>query len=363
MLKISQSIRELVPYPPGKPREELQRELGIEKSFKLASNESPLPPSPEAIAAISEALGELNRYPDGSCYYLKESLAELLGVATSNLILVNGSNELIQLLAAVLLAPGDEVVMSEPTFLMYSIAVKGLSGVPVRVPQKNNRHDLTGLSRAISEKTRALFIDNPLNPTGQIIPGDELRSLLAALPEDVVLLLDEAYGDFVEDQSFVSGVELFRDHPNLVVARTFSKAYGLAGLRVAYGVAGDEIIDYINRVRQPFNVNSLAQKGALAAIHDRKYLEETLALISREKRRLYEEIEKLGLEYIPSETNFFLIDLKREAEPVFESLLTKGVIVRSMKSYGLSEYIRITVGTEEENSSFIAALAEVLETG
>jgi histidinol-phosphate aminotransferase len=363
MLKISQSIRELVPYPPGKPKEELQRELGIEKSFKLASNESPLPPSPKAVAAITDALGELNRYPDGSCYYLKENLAELLGVAASNLILVNGSNELIQLLAAVLLAPGDEVVMSEPTFLMYSIAVKGLAGVPVRVPQKENRHDLSGLLRAISDKTRAVFLDNPLNPTGQIIPGGELRSFLAELPEDVVLLLDEAYGDFVEDEGFMSGLELFRGYPNLVVARTFSKAYGLAGLRVAYGVAGEEIIDYLNRVRQPFNVNSLAQKGALAAIQDQKYLEMTLTLISREKRRLYAEIENLGLEYIPSETNFFLIDLKREAEPVFESLLMKGVIVRSMKSYGLSEYIRITVGTEEENSSFITALAEVLETG
>lgn len=363
MLKVSESIRELVPYPPGKPKEELQRELGIEKSFKLASNESPLPPSPRAISAMMEALGEVNRYPDGSCYYLKERLAELLGVAFGNLVLVNGSNELIQLLAAILLAPGDEVVMSEPTFLMYSIAVRGQSGVPVKVPQRENRHDLEGLLAALSDRTRAVFIDNPLNPTGQIISGDELSGFVARLPEDVVLLLDEAYGDFVEREDFVSGLELFRDHPNVVVGRTFSKAYGLAGLRVAYGVASEEMISYLDRVRQPFNVNTLAQKAALAALGDQEYLENTLALISREKGRLYSEIERLGLDYIPSETNFFLIDLKREADPVFDALLYKGVIVRSMKSYGLPDYIRITVGTEEENSSFIAALAEVLEAG
>lgn len=357
---VSKDVASLVPYPPGKPLEELERELGISGAVKLASNENPLGPSPKARAAVSAALPNLHRYPDGRGYYLKQALAEHLGVETAQIVLGNGSNEIIELCVRTFLGPGHGAVFSDPTFLVYAKVVQGAGRGVTRVPLKNFRHDLSGLARAVTGTTRLVFLDNPNNPTGALVPPEELKSFMADLPRLTILVLDEAYRDFVREGGLTDPARLIEGDQPVIMLRTFSKAYGLAGLRVGYGLAQAELVDYLDRVRQPFNVNTLAQAGALAALEDEKFYQKTREVTWSGMDWLRSELDLIGLKWHPSQTNFFLIELDRPADEVAKAMLHEGVIVRSMKSYGLEKTIRINVGLPGENERFIQALKKTL---
>lgn len=357
---IHEGIEDLTPYPPGKPIEELERELGITGSIKLASNENPLGPSPLAIRAIMDRVHTLHRYPDGSGYYLKNKLSEKYGVPSSNIILGNGSNELIELILRTFLFPGEYVIQAFPTFLVYEKMVKGAGGQITSVPLSNFRVDLEGIRKAITPKTKIIFINNPNNPTGSVLFKEELVPFLREIPEGIIVALDEAYIEFVHDKGAANGLELMTEYPLLVVLRTFSKLYGLAGLRIGYGFASDNLIDYMDRVRQPFNANTLAQAGATAALEDDEFVSQTLQVIQNGLRFLYKGLDNIGLEYIPTYTNFFLIKVPGGGKRAYELMLREGVIVRAMDGYGLPDYIRVNAGLEEENERFIRTLRKVI---
>ena len=355
----SKGIEDLTPYPPGKPIEELEREMGIKNSIKLASNENPLGPSPMAIQAIKKNLNTLHRYPDGSGYYLKSNLSKKYNVPLDQIILGNGSNELIELTVRVFLSPGDHVVQASPTFLIYEKMVKAAGGQMTPVPLSNFRIDLNEILKAVTPKTKIIFINNPNNPTGSVLLREEMLQFLNDVPDDVIVVLDEAYIEFVSDEAAATGLELLPHHPLLLVLRTFSKLYGLAGLRIGYGFASKKPIDYMNRVRQPFNANTLAQAAANAALEDSEFASQTLKTVRDGLRYLYQSLNDMGLEYIPTQTNFFLIKVPQGGKKIFELMLKEGVIVRSMDSYGLPQYIRINVGLQEENERFIKTLRKV----
>jgi histidinol-phosphate aminotransferase len=357
---VSENIEKLIPYPPGKPIEELEREWGIRDSVKLASNENPLGPSPKAIEAISRNILKINRYPDGSGFYLKKRLSEKLGVKEENLILGNGSNELIELLIRTFLCPGGEVISADPAFVVYRKVVQSAGGKNIIVSLKNFIHDLKAITEKITSSTRIIFINNPNNPTGTIVKKRDFEEFLENLPDYVMVIMDEAYFEYVSDDEFPNSLNYQNSGRMIVTLRTFSKIYGLAGLRIGYGVARPDIIDYLNKVRQPFNVNSLAQVGALAALDDETHLEKSLELNRKELKRLYQELENMGIEYVPTQANFFLINLRRDCQEVYNALLKEGVITRAMAAYGLNEYIRLTVGLPLENDKFIKALKKII---
>ncbi len=376
-LKVSENIRNLVPYPPGKPIEELEREYGITGSIKLASNENALGPSPKAMAAIGAALTKLHRYPDGSNYYLSHRLAEMLGVAPEELVFGNGSNEVIELLIAAFLEPGDEVVTSQPTFLVYQTMVQARGGVNRVVPLKEIApeaaltsngggealglvHDLEGILAQVNERTRLIFLDNPNNPTGTIFGREEFESFLARVPEQVIVVLDEAYVDFVNHSGRIDVRRYLENRTPVVGLRTFSKAYGLAGLRIGYGLMNRELAGYLNRVRQPFNVNLPAQVGALAALDDDEHYRLTLDHTGESIAWLAREISTLGCRVFDTHTNFFLVDVRRDGRKFYEEMLRRGVIIRPMNAYGYPGYIRITVGTTEENRRLVKTMAQIL---
>lgn len=360
-MKPPKYITTLKAYVPGKPIEELEREYGISDSVKLASNENPLGPSPKAISAIREALENLHRYPDGYSFQLRETLAKKLEVSGDAIVFGNGSNEIIELLTRTFLREGDEVIMPVPSFLMYEILVQASGGRPVKVSLKNHTLDLEAMAESVSPRTRMVFVNNPNNPTGTIVTKDAFEKFLERIPKDVMVVVDEAYIEFVRDPSCPVGTDYLESSCPVVTLRTFSKAYGLAGLRIGYGVMSKEIADYMNRVRQPFNANMLAQIGALAALSDDRFFKETIETVHQQLDFLYEEIARLGLRFYPTETNFFLIDVQQDAKKVFEMMLRKGVIVRAMTSYGYPECIRVSVGRPEENQRFVQALEEVKE--
>lgn len=352
-------IVSIEPYSPGKPLEELEREYGIFDSIKLASNENPLGPSPMAVEAMKCFLDKLNRYPDGSGHDLINKISEKLKVAPDNVVLGNGSDEIIGMLTRALLKQGDEVLLPWPSFLMYDIMVRSVGAVPVYVPLKSLAIDLNSIQSRITQKTRMVFLCNPNNPTGTVFSKKDFESFLEGIPE-IVVVVDEAYIEFVRDKYCARGVDFLDTDTVVVTLRTFSKAYGLAGIRVGFGVMREEIARILNKVRQPFNVNSLAQAGAIAALGDEAFLKKTLNLVHEGLDFLYDSLERLGIKYFPTQANFFLIDVKRNADEVFESMLREGVIVRSMTSYGYPEYIRINVGLYEENVRFIKALEKVI---
>jgi histidinol-phosphate aminotransferase len=354
-------IQELIPYPPGKPIEELERELGITGSIKLASNENPLGPSPKAVQAILSRVGTLNRYPDGSGYYLKSKLSSKLGLPPEQLIIGNGSNEIIELVIRTFLNVDDEVIQAFPTFLVYEKMVRGAGGKITSVPLSHMKIDLEAVMGVITPKTKIIFINNPNNPTGSILAKKELTDFLRTVPEDIMVVLDEAYIEFVTDPDVGQGLDLLPSFPLTIVLRTFSKLYGLAGLRIGYGFSSVEVIDYMNRVRQPFNVNSLAQAAATAALDDADFVSRTLTLVREGLSYLYDSLRDMGLETVPTETNFFLIKVPVAAREVYERMLKEGVIIRSMDSYDLKNYIRVNVGLPEENRRFVATLGKVLE--
>ena len=357
----NKGIEELVPYPPGKPIEELERELGISNSIKLASNENPLGPSPLAIQAILKSVNTLNRYPDGSGFYLKSKLSAVFGLPVDRIIIGNGSNELIELIIRTFLTPGDGVIQAFPTFLVYEKIVTGAGGMMITLPLVNFMVDLDAIKKAIIPETKIIFINNPNNPTGTILPKKELRNFLKSIPQDIIVVLDEAYIEFAPEPEEAGGLDFLTLYPRIIVLRTFSKLYGLAGLRVGYGFASSEIIDYMNRVRQPFNVNSLAQAAATAALDDVEFRSNTLKIVGEGLSYLYNQLEVMGLDYIPTHTNYFLIKVPNGGKKIYELMLREGVIIRSMESYGLEDYIRLSVGLPEENKRFITALKKIME--
>ncbi|WP_028585764.1 histidinol-phosphate transaminase [Desulfogranum mediterraneum] len=357
------NIEAIVPYPPGKPQDELEREYGVRDSIKLASNENAWGPSPKAVAAIADCLSGLHRYPDGSSYYLTQALADWSGAQPAELVLGNGSNEVIEFLIKALVSQGDEVISSHPSFLMYQKFVQVRGGVNRIIELKEMVHDLDAIRRAVTAKTRLIFLDNPNNPTATLIDRPSFDRFIRSLPESVVVVLDEAYVDFVSPEERIEIFDYIRNPegiPGLVSLRTFSKAFGLAGLRVGFGIMPPELAQLLHRVRQPFNINLPAQIGALAALADLDHYQLTLAETGKGLAWLSEEVAKLGCSPYPSHTNFFLIDVRGDATELYEAMLYKGVIVRSMKAYGYPNFIRITIGTGQENSRFVQALGECL---
>jgi histidinol-phosphate aminotransferase len=357
----TEKIERLIPYPPGKPIEELERELGITGSIKLASNENPLGPSPMAVKAIMDNLNRLNRYPDGSSYYLKEKLSKVFKLPMERILTGNGSNELIELAIRTFLTPGEKVIQPFPTFLVYEKVVNGAGGELVSVDLNDFRIDLDAIKRAVTPKTKLIFINNPNNPTGTGLSKEAIRGFLEWAPEDIVIVIDEAYVEFSSDK-VARGTEFLDKRDRLIILRTFSKLYGLAGLRVGYGFSSPEIVDYINRVRQPFNLNLLAQAAAAAALDDTDFVQKTLTLTQEGLKWLYKNLDEMGLSYLPTETNFFLIKVPSGAKNIYQLMLKEGVIIRSMESYGLKDYIRINVGLPNENERFINTLKRVISS-
>jgi histidinol-phosphate aminotransferase len=357
---IPEWIQRLAVYPPGMPLEELEREYGVSGSIKLASNENPFGPSPRAVEAIAQALGSLHRYPDGSGFYLRHALAKRFGVSADGIILGNGSNDIIELAARAFLRPGDEAVMAEQAFVIYHMVVQATGALPRIIPLRQFTHDLEAIARAITHATRLVFLANPNNPTGTIYKRDEWEDFLDAVPADVLVVADDAYADYVEDPDYPDSLAYQRRDRLLLTLRTFSKIYGLAGLRVGYGVGPLEVVEVLNRIRQPFNVNSLAQVAALAALGDEAHVERTRRNNIEGLAFLRAACERLGRPYVPSWANFLLIEVGEGAR-VYEALLRRGVIARPMDVYGLPHHLRVTVGTPEENHRFVDCLAAVLE--
>jgi histidinol-phosphate aminotransferase len=354
-------IRGLVPYAPGKPIEEVEREYGIAQSIKLASNENPLGPSPLALQAIREKLTQLHLYPDGDCFYLKAALAARLHVAADELIFGNGSNELIELAVRTFMRPGDEAVMARQAFVVYRLVVQANGGVATAVPLANFTHDLAAIGRAITARTRIVFLANPNNPTGTIYRTPEWEDFLERIPPEVVLIVDEAYFEYVEEPDYPDSLRYHQDRRAIFTLRTFSKLYGLAGLRIGYGIAPREMIDLMQRVRQPFNVNAAAQWAARAALDDGDHVRRSLDANRQGMQYLKSEIAALGLEQVPSSANFILLRVGNGNE-IFRQLLARGVIVRPMGVYEFPEYIRVTVGTADENRQFVAALRKLIKS-
>jgi histidinol-phosphate aminotransferase len=350
----------LTPYTPGKPIEEVQREFGLTDVVKLASNENPLGPSPKAVEAIQRAAASVSLYPDNDYYYLRPTLAEKLGVPPAQVLLGHGSDELIHNLGLAFLNPGDEVMMCAGPFSQYPFTAKLMEATPVIVPMLDFRYDTAAMAQAITPKTKLIFIGNPNNPTGAMVTKSELKTLLAALPEHIILVMDEAYYEYVADPEYPDSLALVREGRRVVVLRTFSKIYGLAGLRVGYGATTDELADAMERVREPFNVSSLAQAAALASLNDPEQVARTVKLNAESREYFYREFKRLGLTYTKSYANFVWVDLGRECRPVFTELLKRGVIVRTGDAFGAPTHIRVTTGLPEQNQRFIAALEQIL---
>lgn len=356
---VPEYIRALDAYPPGKPIEELEREYGVFDSIKIASNENPLGPSPRALGAIEGALRQLHRYPDGACYYLRRALGRKLGLSSEAFIIGNGSNEVIELIVRTFLRPGEEAVMAEQAFAIYRLVVQAHGGRSRQVPLRNYTHDLDAIGDAIGPDTRLVFLANPNNPTGTIFFREPWEEFLRGLREDVVVVMDEAYAEYVEDPRYPDSLAALRTRRPLVILRTFSKIYGLAGLRVGYGVSQPELIDMMNRVRAPFNTNSLAQAAALAALEDDAHVERTRQINREGLSYLRAQMMRLGLEAVPSWANFLLVRVG-DAGRIYEALLRRGVIVRPMGFYGFPEFVRVTVGLPAENERFVRTLEEIL---
>ena len=359
-------IRGLRPYQPGKPIAELQREYGTTDIVKLASNENPLGPAPRALAAIAAAAGDLARYPDANAFELKQVLAARHGVAAGCITIGNGSNELLVLLAESFLGPGLEAVYSRHAFAVYALAVQATGAVhrvADALPEDHAQaygHDLAAMAALVGPDTRLVFVANPNNPTGTWLDADALERFIGQLPGHVVVVVDEAYFEYVREPGYPDASRWVERHPNLVVTRTFSKAYGLAGLRMGYAVSGPEVADILNRIRQPFNTSSLAQAAALAALEDTTHLARSVELNAAESRRVAKACSGLGLGVLPSVGNFLLVDMRTEAGPIFEALLREAVIVRPVANYGLPNHLRISIGTPAENDRLLAALHKVI---
>jgi len=359
IVKVPEYILSIEPYKPGKPIDELAREYGILNAIKLASNENPLGPSPMAVQAIVLALSNLHRYPDGRGHDLTVKLSARLGFSPDHFVLGNGSDDLIGMLTRALLQPGDEAIIPTPSFLMYDIDVRSAGAIPVHVPLRSLAICANDLLEKVTSRTRMVFICNPNNPTGTVMSRNDFEAFIGALSSDIVVVVDEAYMEFVRDPDCFRSMEYIQGNKPIVALRTFSKAYGLAGLRIGYGVMAPELAEILHRIRQPFNVSLLAQAGAVAALEDEAFLHKTVQTVHEGLDFLYAELDRAGVRYFPTQANFFLIDAGQNADMVFENMLKKGVIVRSMSSYGYPEYIRVNTGLPEENKRLVQAIEQV----
>jgi histidinol-phosphate aminotransferase len=355
-------IRSIAPYQPGKPISDLARDKGLEPSqiVKLASNENPLGVSPNAHMAMMDALDEIARYPDGNSVSLRDAVCEKFNVTPSQLVFGNGSNDILELSARAFLAPGDEAVYSQHAFAVYSLVTQAVGATGVVVPAKEFGHDLDAMLLAITPKTRMVFVANPNNPTGTLIGKVELKKFLSLVPKHTLIILDEAYDEYLTDELKAESIGWLAEFDNLVISRTFSKAYGLAGLRVGFGLTSSAIADLMNRVRQPFNVNSIAQAAAVASLGDDEFVERTRALNQAGMVQITQGLEKLGLTFIPSFANFVSFKVA-DARGVYERLLNQGVIVRPIANYEMPDYLRVSIGLFSENARFLEALAEAIK--
>ena len=353
-------IRAIAPYQPGKPIPELAREMGMDEAriIKLASNENPRGVSPLARRAIEAALPELARYPDGNGFELKQALSRRHGIPQERIVLGNGSNDVLEMAARAFLAPGLAAIYSQHAFAVYPLVVQAAGATGIEVPARDYSHDLTGMRRAVTPATRLVFIANPNNPTGTLVPARELEAFIAGLPREVLVVLDEAYNEYLAPENRSDTIAWVERFPNLVVTRTFSKVYGLAGLRVGYALAAAGVADLMNRVRQPFNVNSVALAAATAALEDTAFVRESFDLNRSGMAQLTDGFRRLGIEFIPSHGNFVSFRV-RDAGGTYQKLLRAGVIVRPIASYGMPQHLRVTIGLEPENARFLAALAQV----
>jgi histidinol-phosphate aminotransferase len=354
-------VRAIAPYVAGKPIDEVARELDLDPTtiIKLASNENPRGPSPKAVAAITAAAADLTRYPDGNGFALKAALSQHVGVRPDQIVLGNGSNDVLEIATQALLRPGDDAIYAQYAFIVYPLATKARGARGIEVPARDHGHDLAAMRQAITPRTRIVFIANPNNPTGTWLTGGVVESFLADVPQDVIVVLDEAYNEFLDPGERADSTAWIARHPNLIVTRTFSKAHGLAAVRAGYGIMDAAVAELLNRVRQPFNVNSLAQAAAIAALDDAEYVEESRRINREGMRQLEAGLDALSVPYLPSRGNFVLIEVG-DATAVNRSLLQQGVIVRPVANYGLPAWLRVTVGLSAENARFLAALENAL---
>ena len=360
---VRKGILDLKPYIPGKPIEEVKRELGLKEVIKLASNETSVGPSPLAVEAVIKEAKKINLYPEATSRLLREKLAEKLKIDKEMIICGNGADDVIDLVGMAFINEGDEVITCETTFPAYRTAVKIMGGKFISVKLKDFCFDLEEIAKRINEKTKMIFLCNPNNPTGTILTKEEINRFMKKIPKDIIVVFDEAYCDYVENKNYVNGLQFVLEGKNVIVVRTFSKIAGIAGVRVGYAIAHQELISYLRRVVNPFTTNRLAQVAALASLDDEEHRRKVLNSNHEGKKYLYKELDKLGLFYVPTETNFIFIDVKIDSEAIFEKLLKKGVIIRPGKPYGCTNFIRVTIGTAYENQRFIKAIREIKNIG
>ncbi|MCL4409607.1 histidinol-phosphate transaminase [Aliidiomarina haloalkalitolerans] len=353
-------IRQLQPYQAGKPIEEVERELGIQNIVKLASNENPLGISHLVREALTQKISSLARYPDANGFYLKQALADKFGIAMNQITLGNGSNDVLELLARTYVTAEHEVIFAQHAFVVYPLVTKAIGAKPVAVPAKNYGHDLDAMLAAITPKTRMIFVANPNNPTGTFLTTAELQDFIAKVPRHVLVVLDEAYYEYVPERDRAPSLQWIEDYPNLVVTRTFSKAYGLAGLRAGYAVSHPQVADLMNRIRQPFNMNELALTAALAALQDDDFIQRSVQLNAEGMAQITTFCDAHGLPYIPSHGNFVTIEVGPKAAEIYQQLLQQGVIVRPIAGYELPNHLRVSIGLPEENAKFCAAMETLL---
>ena len=359
-MKPKPGIETIHPYQGGKPIEEVQRELGITDIIKLASNENPLGPSLLAKEAIQQAAAQVHLYPDGNAYYLRADLAEHVGVAPENLILGNGSNEVLQIIGETYILPNDEVIYSQSAFVVYMLVAKICSAKSIITPMRSYTQDLEAMADVVTDQTRVIFIANPNNPTGTIVTKDQTERFMQCVPDDVLVVFDEAYYEYIDRPDYPHTLPYIHEGRNVIITRTFSKIYGLAGLRIGYGIAKPEIIEMMNRVRQPFNCNLIAQAAARAALKDAEHVHRSRQINVSGKAYLYEALDQMGLAYVESDGNFILVHFDQSGQEITDALMRTGVIVRPVAGYGFPNSIRVTIGTPEENERFVRALKDVM---
>lgn len=357
---VCKSVLNIKAYIPGKPIEETKRQLGLKEVIKLASNENPFGPSPKAVAAMQKCLSGVNRYPDAQGFYLKKRLAKYFKLKTDNFVLGNGSDELIDVLIKTFVEPDENIVTSQTTFLEYEIIASVNNRKVKKAPLRDFKYDLETMLKLVDKKTKLIFIANPNNPTGTYVNKNEVEKFLNALPKQVIVVFDEAYDSFIDVLDYPNSLSYLDKKKNVVILKTFSKAYGLAGLRLGYAIADSKFVAYLERVRQPFNVNLLAQVAGLAAIDDQDFLKKTRRLTLEGKKFIYQELSKNDVAFVPSVANFILIDVGKDGQGVFKAMLKLGVIVRDMKQYGLNNFIRLSIGTLKENQKAVLALKKIL---
>jgi len=354
-------VQGLKAYEPGKPIEELEREYGVSDVAKLASNENPLGFSSKAKQVVEKAVDNINLYPDGNAYDLKKALAEYHGFDINQMTIGNGSNDLLEVIGRCFADNSSEIIYSQHAFAVYYIVTQGLGAKHVMTPAKDWGHDLGAMARAITSKTKIIFIANPNNPTGTYLPAKEVKDFLVRVPDNIVVVLDEAYHEYIDKPDYGSALQWVNEHPNLIVTRTFSKAYGLAGLRIGYSVSHPVVSDLLNRIRQPFNANSLALVAAEASLKDEQFIKDSVAINNKGMQQLTHAFETLGLDFIPSVGNFVAVDVKHNGAEIYDALLHEGVIVRPVGPYQMPNHLRVSIGTETQNQKFIVALEKVLK--